>query len=258
MKIKFTLFSIILFLFCTVSLKSQTNLVVNGSFENVGDDGEPVGWIIENIYINSIIEITDVAAKEGTKSVNANFQSGSGTIYQDVEGIEAGKTYTFSFKYNAYKETETNGLRFSLSWRKSTGSAKGASIHSEYLGGTPLWYTYTAEYVAPAEAAKARIILGFSNATGVYVDDVRVVEKSEVITGISSTIKAQSLFVRSENGNLVVSGAAEGSRIDLYNLFGERLQSVIAATGETVLSGLPKGQVLIVRNGNEAAKVLTK
>jgi hypothetical protein len=36
---------------------------------------------------------------------------------------------------------------------------------------------------------------------------------------------------------------------------GNRLQSAVAAQGETVIPNLPKGQVLIVRSGNEAAKV---
>jgi hypothetical protein len=110
------------------------------------------------------------------------------------------------------------------------------------------------DLTAPAGAVAASITFRVSHKIGVYIDDVQFVKTSNVITGLSA-VKAQLLFVRSENGNLVVSGAPAGSRIDVYNVVGSRLQSVLAEKSETVLSGLPKGQVLIVRSGNEAAKV---
>jgi hypothetical protein len=73
----------------------------------------------------------------------------------------------------------------------------------------------------------------------VSIDDARVVAVSDVPTGLSA-VKAE-LSVRSENGNLVVSGAPAGSRIDIYSLVGNRLQSAVAAQGETVIPNLPKG-----------------
>jgi hypothetical protein len=68
-------------------------------------------------------------------------------------------------------------------------------------------------------------------------------------------VKKASLPVRIEGDRLIVSAAA-GSRIDVYTAVGSRLQSAVSSGSETVLSGLPKGQVLIVRSGYAVAKVI--
>ena len=72
-------------------------------------------------------------------------------------------------------------------------------------------------------------------------------------TGIAD-VKAP-LPVRRQGNDLVVSAEA-GSRIDVYTVIGRRQQSAVSAGGETVLSGLPKGELLIVRSGNAVAKVI--
>jgi hypothetical protein len=68
-------------------------------------------------------------------------------------------------------------------------------------------------------------------------------------------VKKASLPVRIEGDRLIVSAAA-GSRIDVYTAVGSRLQSAVSSGSETVLSGLPKGEVLIVRSGYAVAKVI--
>ena len=73
-------------------------------------------------------------------------------------------------------------------------------------------------------------------------------------TGIAD-VKAP-LPVRRQGDDLVVGGAAAGSRIDVFTVIGRRQQSAVSAGGDTVLSGLPKGELLIVRNGNAVAKVI--
>ncbi|MDR0613164.1 MAG: hypothetical protein LBG45_06780, partial [Dysgonamonadaceae bacterium] len=73
-------------------------------------------------------------------------------------------------------------------------------------------------------------------------------------TGIAD-VKAP-LPVRRQGDDLVVGGAAAGSRIDVYTVIGRRQQSAVSAGGDTVLSGLPKGELLIVRSGNAVAKVI--
>jgi len=63
------------------------------------------------------------------------------------------------------------------------------------------------------------------------------------------------LPIRQQGDNLIVT-TETGSSIDVYNALGLRLQSEIAKSAETTLSGLPKGQVLIVHSGNAVAKVI--
>jgi hypothetical protein len=252
MKIKLTLF--ILFLLQAVSFKAQ-NLVVNGGFEDIGNDGKPSGWTYDGTFEVSSVVPSGVT---GVNSLDANILSGSGYAMQENIPVQAGKTYTLSFQYYVYRSPSneaTSGIQVQYAWVRSTGGGAGASVRSSYLSCLDEWIEYTADITSHNAAASVKIFIMLSGGIGVYIDDVKLVEKSEVITGTSSAIKAQSLFVRSENGNLVVSGAPAGSRIDVYNVVGSRLQSAVAAQGETVIPNLPKGQVLIVRSGNEAAKV---
>ncbi len=72
-------------------------------------------------------------------------------------------------------------------------------------------------------------------------------------TGISET--SVTLPVRIKNGNVIVSAQA-GSMVEVYNVMGMRLRSQTATGEETEIGNLPKGQVLIVQNGNAVAKVV--
>jgi hypothetical protein len=82
---------------------------------------------------------------------------------------------------------------------------------------------------------------------------VTVVLTVSIVSGVGE-VKAQ-LPVRIENGRLIVT-AASGSRIEVFSLAGSLLRSEVSAGGETILSGLPKKQVLIVRSGGAVAKVI--
>jgi hypothetical protein len=264
MKIKLTLFIVTFLLIQNVSLNAQ-NLVVNGSFEEIGSNGKPTQWDTEgsNVTWSTSSEVSDIP--DGAKALKVDVTN-TGSSARDISqvtlsGVVPGKEYLFSFKYNVYRAPSSadGNLIYGIAWFDANDATISAgSYESDPLpGGLNTWKTGGGYFVAPAEAVKAYIYFTFSRNIGVYVDDVQLVAESDVPTGLSA-VKAQSLFVRSENGNLVVSGVPAGSRIDVYSVVGSRLQSAVAAQGETVLSGLPKGQILIVRNGNEAAKVLTK
>jgi hypothetical protein len=259
MKIRLTLF--ILFLLQAVSFKAQTNLVVNGSFEEVGGDSKPVGWEWDsnnNITYGATGDVSDIP--NGEKVLNINVTKGGQTraIFQIITtGIVPEEEYEYSFQYNIYRPTSGTNPTYNIGWLDASGNIMDVGIYlsDPFPDLEDAWMlTGNGGLVSPAGATAAYIDFSFDSSIGIYIDDVQFVRTSNVITGLSA-VKAQSLFVRSENGNLVVSGAAEGSRIDVYSLVGNRLQSAVAAQGETVIPNLPKGQVLIVRSGNEAAKV---
>jgi hypothetical protein len=259
MKIKLTLF-IVTFLFIqTLSIKAQDNLVTNGSFETVDGSGKPTGWEYESS--GTTWSTTTVDGIEG-KVLNVNKTGGGMSgMYQIIEsGISSQKEYRFVFQYNIYNEpgSAANNPTYIILWMDETGEFMNAyMVEQTFSASTDGWTAGRKAVTSPEGAVAVGIQFSFPAAIGIYIDDVQFYEYSSGITNIKS-IQLQELSVRSENGNLVVSGAPAGSRIDVYNIFGERLQSVIAATGETVLSGLPKGQVLIVRSGNKVAKVVVK
>ncbi|MDR1563330.1 MAG: carbohydrate binding domain-containing protein [Dysgonamonadaceae bacterium] len=85
--------------------------------------------------------------------------------------------------------------------------------------------------------------------------DVTAILTVSVGTGIDEL--KTPLPVRTAGDKLIVTTDA-GSRIDIYTVVGSRLQSAMSSGGETVFYGLPKGQVLIVRTGNAAAKVILR
>lgn len=121
----------------------------------------------------------------------------------------------------------------------SVATISGSTVHIVGAGTTTITATQAGndEY----EAAEATITLTVSDLSGIQT--------------ISAGSNAK-LPVRVENGRLIVGGVASGNRIDAYTALGSRLQSVVSAGNETVLPGLPKQQVLIVRSGNAAAKVI--
>jgi len=83
--------------------------------------------------------------------------------------------------------------------------------------------------------------------------DVTVTLTVSSISGLNE-VRTQ-LPIHIQNHNLIVTAEA-GSSIEVYNALGIKQQSKIATNTETEISGLPQGQVLIVRSGKAVAKVI--
>jgi len=83
--------------------------------------------------------------------------------------------------------------------------------------------------------------------------DVTVTLTVNTATALNET--RSQLLVRVQNGNIIVT-TESGSNIEVYNSLGIRLFNKTANSGETVISNLPQGQVLILRSGNAVAKVI--
>jgi hypothetical protein len=303
--VKFTFFSVIFCLFCTVSLKSQTNLLTNGNFESVIDD-TPEGWAftISNVATWELVD--EAAPTTGlTKALKVTAEAANKQVLLKYEftGLDYDTEYELTFwfktvvappanatinyltgyrpglfvnpKYDQ-KRMKSTGTPSSRGYRAAinSGTVNDDGVYSDYFSYVEgewdiAFVTFTTpallvqadcpadgEYHYTLDSGNGQIEIQVQNST-IIIDDVQVVKVSDVITGINS-VEEQPLLVRVESGNVIVRNAEAGSRIDVYSLVGNRLQSVLAAQGETVLSGLPKGQVLIVRNGNKVAKVVVK
>ncbi|MDR0680872.1 MAG: hypothetical protein LBG15_03315 [Dysgonamonadaceae bacterium] len=256
MKTKLILFSIVLFLLQTVSLKAQTNLVTNGSFEEVGEDGKPTGWEYNgsNVTWSTSSEVSDIPDGEKVLDVSASSRS-SREIGQLIQGIVPGGKYRYPFKYNIYREmTHPDELSCALVWSdESMETMDDYTFLSDLIASiSNEWFSFEDEITAPEGAVAAYVAIGFYENLGFYVDDVRLVAVSSD-AGIDEI--RSSLPVRVSGGQLIVTAAA-GSRIEVYNSLGMKLQSQTAGGGETVFQGLPKGQILIVRSSSSVAKVV--
>jgi hypothetical protein len=63
------------------------------------------------------------------------------------------------------------------------------------------------------------------------------------------------MSVYHQGGNLVVSTVL-GNEVRVLNVYGQELQREQAVSGETTFSGLPQGQLLIVKSGQDVAKII--
>jgi hypothetical protein len=133
--------------------------------------------------------------------------------------------------------TASSGLAVSYaSSNTDVATISGSTVHIVGAGTTTITASQAGnDAYNPASDVTATLTV---NVGGAGIDEVKV-----------------QLPVRIVNGNLTVT-AAPGSRIEVFSVVGSRCQSVMSAGGETVLSGLPKGQVLIVRSGHAVAKVI--
>jgi hypothetical protein len=133
--------------------------------------------------------------------------------------------------------TASSGLSVSYaSSNPSVATISGSTVHIVGAGTTTITASQAGnDAYNPAPDVTATLTV---NVGGAGIDEVKV-----------------QLPVRIVNGNLTVT-AAPGSRIEVFSVVGSRLQSVTSSGGETVLAGLPKGQVLIVRSGHAVAKVI--
>jgi hypothetical protein len=174
------LFFLLILLIQAAPLNAQTNLVINGGFETVGENGRPVGWEYSSSSNVTWSVSTDIV-QEGTNALKADIGTG-GTergILQDIPVVQ-GETYTVSFFYHVYREPTRYGIFFSYEWKDANGDILwGNGYISDPLPYVlDLWMPLETEIVAPEGAATMQIYISGTFNIGVYFDDVRVVKSA--------------------------------------------------------------------------------
>lgn len=72
-------------------------------------------------------------------------------------------------------------------------------------------------------------------------------------------IKAYPLLIQSRENKIVISGAGDGLGISVYTVSGSLVGSTLSQDGQAIIStDLPSGNVVIVKIGNKAIKILLK
>ena len=95
-----------------------------------------------------------------------------------------------------------------------------------------------------------------ATATLCWID---VEPKTEGITNIVSNVRARAVLIQSNGNQLTISGADEGSTINVFDLSGRLAGSAKASTKTTIINtSLHSGDIGIVKIGEKALKVSIK
>ena len=88
---------------------------------------------------------------------------------------------------------------------------------------------------------------------------IDVEPKTEGITNIVSNVRARAILIQSNGNQLTISGADEGTTINVFDLSGQPVGSAKASAGTTTINtSLRSGDIGIVKIGDKALKVLMK
>jgi len=187
---------------CATMFAGAANLVVNGDMElgTAGTlptsftDGGKAGFQ------------TDATMTYDGSSFAAKCTGTNCRLEQEIT-VVSGKSYTFSFMYNGYSATGTNGLK--------NYSLIDAATSSSYIdGGTPAMLPASAaawtEYTKTFTATSATMKVSIRAYETVYVDNISLVEE-----GATAINQVNMLSVYANNGTIY---GAENARI--YTILG--------------------------------------
>ena len=122
-------------------------------------------------------------------------------------------------------------------------------------------YDSTIELTVTYNITTYATLAGYENsdtiqATLCWIDSTPTME--QIGTDISE-IASTPVLVRSSNGNIFVSGAAEGTAIRIYSADGMNVGSAVSSEGETAIpTTLQKGKIAIVAIGNSRIKMVVR
>jgi peptidoglycan/xylan/chitin deacetylase (PgdA/CDA1 family) len=135
------------------STQTPTNLIQNPSVENLGSNGDPVGWNRNSWGTNASTFTPNVAGTDGARAVRVEMTSytdGDAKWYFDSVTVTPNTIYTFSDSYRSNRESElvaqiaaTNGT-LSYVWLAT-------------LGANTNWTNTSAQLTTPADAASVTI-----------------------------------------------------------------------------------------------------
>jgi hypothetical protein len=240
---------------------AQTNLLSNPGFETV-TDGVPDGWTLSPTASTkvtfSVVSDTIYEGSNSLKIATISTSSSTGKVYQYIAAI-SGEKYDLSLWARVDYAASETGTHVYLTYQfaDADGNLLETAVGTEYVYTLNQWGNIAVQTTeAPTSASYLLFQISTVRGINAHFDSASVtVASSASISEETTTSASTELSVRTESGDLVVTTEA-GNTIEVYSVVGAKIQSKVAEDGETVISGLPKGQVLIVRSGNAAAKVV--
>lgn len=205
-----------LYLLCSISLYSQTNLVTNGNLENWTNPTTLENWTIENDVSQNT---TDVAEGASSASLVIDASSQSPEISTLVP-LESGITYTVSYRFK-YVTTSFTGTRSVCIRLRRSGSA--TTLTSCATPNDNLWNLRETSFT-PDQTGDYDLSLSTSNFFGsntfeVLVDDIQVFDPTSLsVTDFETNSDIKVYPTVSEDIiNFEYSGLSENYKISIFD-----------------------------------------
>ncbi len=255
--------------------QAQTNLVVNPSFETWTDGSTPDSWTIpaNTSHVGSLTWSKETTiTKDGTAALKLVVGTTQNPGIQQIIPITAGKTYTVSASYYVVSGDGTD-VRIWSSFKNATGfyttanwttavaadaqiqkilQGSGTDMAAYFTVANGTWGTYTADFVAPADATdfifEVRV---YKSSTSIW-DKMSLVEK---ITGSTNNTNANTFKAIVSGKNLLLQNVQEGTFVEVFSALGSRVLSSTVANGKIDISTLSKG-LYVVRVNSRTQKFL--
>ena len=239
-----------LMLFAAATAMGQ-NLISNPGFESGG-----TGWTLftqsGSVAVGAVTYPTG-GAHGGTRYARVEVTTPAASAsenwhiqFQPPTGWEAGIGATYEFKFWA-KNDSSRGIHVSVQGSDYT------YLVGQSFGLSPEWTEYTLTHVSEAEGTNAvRFHVYVAESAGIYsFDDFSVTETPPAGVRNGTVAAGQSLQVRQESGNLVLSlgaGFSEKWKAELLDLRGVSLASAtVGSDGSLRLAQPAKTGTYLVR-----------
>lgn len=83
--------------------------------------------------------------------------------------------------------------------------------------------------------------------------------KTEGIVNGVAEVKARALLIKNEDGNLIIEGADDGEKVNVYTINGTQSGSAVSKNGKAMVgTNLQKGSIAIVKVGDKSVKVMVR
>ncbi len=238
------------------------NLLNNGGFES-WKDTVPDNWTLTKATGQKFAPSNK--SKTGLMSLLSEHKGTSGTakiVFSTKVVVDSLKDYVYSFWYYV-DSTSTNAkaMRYWGYWNNPDGSSNSNLNSKDLQNGDAasylptdnkgVWIQKIIELNPPTGAGTVQLELRFYNSAKIYVDDVWFGTKSTA--GFSST--KQQIKFYTTNKTLCTENIPAGTKVEVYNALGKKVNQGLISTSTYDLSKLTKG-IYIVKVGNLSKKVI--
>lgn len=238
---KKVLLSLFMFIGLT-SLSAQTNLILNGDFEEWDFwSGDPKNWS-RNIgaFVN---KVTDKVNGDYAAEVESD-DRGVGFIVSEKMNLQAGKKYNCSFYYKVINGDLT---KFDISLRSHE------SIFPESVLTTPIdnpklreWvkYEFTYEETTDREL-DLQFLFWTDNKASVLFDEVYFYDESTTGVNTENTGNLLNIYPNPASDYIIIN-TADVTFVEIYDITGKNILSTVTTTDNKVdISHLSKGTYLV-------------
>lgn len=159
----------------TVTFVEKPNLLQNGSFEDLDEDGNPVGWSTRTWGGSAVFEVVPGAGRDGGVAVKIHSNSGADAGWAQQVTLQRGVTYRISgwIKAVNFDNNTGRGAQFS----SDTGQMGSATppITEDTDGWVFVTHTFTLSGSGSVNDLIIALFGGWGQSIGtVYFDDVRL------------------------------------------------------------------------------------